>query len=387
MGRPVSHTGGAGYDNGSSLATDGNMRNGAWNIGPKATSRYRQVDIGGPWPIDSLRVWHELSDSRRIRYKDVVFRISTTADFSSDVTTVFNNDLDNSLGLGAGTDGEYDETESGKIVHFPQTRARYIRLHTFGNNHDDQNRLLEVMVGQRASLNRAPTAQDTWVTTPANTALTYDLSPLAFDPDGDNLEWSVGPATNGTVGLQYLTGGSVIYTPNAGFVGIDSFTYTVTDSHDATATGTITVAVGAALLLNLNVIAGDGTVNIEEKATGFAISGDTGSEGGVTVTVTVGTTPLTATSAAANPATWSVTVPGNASHISEPSVAVEVNASKTGFDAARAVQSTLAVDLTAPTAPAYTAPGSLQFGVAISAISPSGGSGIAEYGAPACPRG
>ena len=108
--RPASQSGDAGYDSGSSLATDGNIRNGGWNIGPKATWRYRQIDIGRPRDIDSLRVWHELSDSRRIRYKDVVIRLSTTADFTSDVTTVFNNDLDNSLGLGAGTDGEYDET-------------------------------------------------------------------------------------------------------------------------------------------------------------------------------------------------------------------------------------------------------------------------------------
>ena len=394
--RSVSQSGDATYDNGSSLATDGDMRNAAWDIGPKATSRYRQVDIGGPWNIDSLRVWHELSDSRRVRYKDVVFRISTTADFSSDVTTVFNNDLDNSLGLGAGTDGEYDETETGKIVHFPQTRARYIRLHTYGNIYDDQNRLLEVMVGQRApqdlseapvamagalvtlvntagnldlstlasdaeggtlsyattnptngsviltgavvtytpntgyfgsdsftytvtdgdnapatatvsvTVHRAPTSQDAWVTTPANTALTYDLSSLASDLDGDTLTWMVGAATSGAVRLQYVTGGSVIYTPDIGFVGIDRFTYTVTDGHGATATGTITVAVGAALLLNLNVIAGDDKVNIEEKATGFGIGGDTGSVGGVSVTVRVGVVELTATSAAANPATWSV---------------------------------------------------------------------------------
>ena len=239
----------------------------------------------------------------------------------------------------------------------------------------------------RVTVHRAPTARDTWVTTPANTALTYDLSPLAFDPDGHTLEWSVGTATNGVVQLQSVTGGSVIYTPNAGFVGIDSFTYTVTDGHGAPATGTITVAVGAALLLNLNVIAGDDKVNIDEKVTGFGIGGDTGSVGGVSVTVRVGVVELTATSAAANPATWSVDVPGDASYISEPSVAVEVNASKTGYDAARAVQSTLAVDLTVPAAPTYTAPGSLQVGVAISAISPSGGSGIAEYGATGLPPG
>ena len=68
------------------------------------------------------------------------------------MTTVFNNDLDDSAGLGEGGDGEYDETATGKIVHFPQTRARYIRLYSYGNSHDRQNRLSEVMVGQGSSL-------------------------------------------------------------------------------------------------------------------------------------------------------------------------------------------------------------------------------------------
>ena len=34
---------------------------------------------------------------------------------------------------------------------------------------------------------------------------------------------------------------------------------------------------------------GDGTINIAEKAAGFPISGNTGTEGGVTVAVTIGT--------------------------------------------------------------------------------------------------
>ena len=37
------------------------------------------------------------------------------------------------------------------------------------------------------------------------------------------------------------------------------------------------------LALNVNAIATDDTINIAEKASGFAISGDTGSVGGVTV--------------------------------------------------------------------------------------------------------
>ena len=72
------------------------------------------------------------------------------------------------------------------------------------------------------------------------------------------------------------------------------------------------------LALNLDAIAGDDTVNIAEKAAGFTISGDTGTESGVSVTVTVGSTPLTATLAAGG--AWSVAVPANAAYITGASV-------------------------------------------------------------------
>ena len=47
----------------------------------------------------------------------------------------------------------------------------------------------------------------------------------------------------------------------------------------------------------------------------------------------------------------------------------------------------LAVDLTAPTAPTYTAPASLKVGAAISAMNPSGGVGINRYSATDLPSG
>ena len=156
---------------------------------------------------------------------------------------------------------------------------------------------------------------------------------------------------------------------------------------EATDTFTVTVAPAGTLVLNVNAIATDGTVNIAERAAGFAISGDTGSEGGVTVTVRVGVQELTAVSSAANPAIWSVDVPGNAAYIVGPSVAVRVSAAKAGYTPAGARTSTLAVDLTVPTAPTYTAPSSLRVGVAIAEMNPTVGVDIHEYGAPGLPSG
>ena len=147
---------------------------------------------------------------------------------------------------------------------------------------------------------------------------------------------------------------------------------------EATASFTVTVQTAGTLALNVDAIAGDDIVNIAEKASGFAISGDTGVEADVAVTVQVGGTSLSATSADGDgdgTATWSVPVPADAAYITGTSVAVTVSASKAGFTAPAAVERTLAVDLVAPTAPGYTAPPSLKVGEAIADDeSTSGGS-------------
>ena len=159
------------------------------------------------------------------------------------------------------------------------------------------------------------------------------------------------------------------------------------DYNEATVGYTVTVQAAGALVLNLDAIATDDIINIAEKASGFTISGDTESEGGVSVTVTLGDTELTATSADADPAIWSVSVAPDASYITGAGVAVEVNASKTGYSAPAAITRTLTVDLAAPTAPGYSAPASLKVGEAITSMSPSGGIDVAEYGAAGLPSG
>ena len=81
------------------------------------------------------------------------------------------------------------------------------------------------------------------------------------------------------------------------------------------------------------------------------------------MSVTVGSQPaLTATSSSSDPATWSVAVPAAASYITGTSVTLTVTASKTGYTAPAPVGRRLIVDLTAPTAPSYTAPAALTVG-------------------------
>ena len=210
-------------------------------------------------------------------------------------------------------------------------------------------------------------------------------APTVTAPSGvqTTLSYSAGPATVCTVdastgALTILGAGSCEITATA--AGNDNY-------NAATATYTVTVQAAGTLALNISTISGDDTINTAEKAAGFTIGGDTGSEGGVSVTVSVGSTELTAISTDADPATWSVGVPANASYITGTSVGVKVTASKTGFISPDAVIRTLAVDLIAPTAPAYTAPASLQVGTALTPMNPSDGAGIDSYSASGLPSG
>ena len=210
-----------------------------------------------------------------------------------------------------------------------------------------------------------------------------DTAPAVTAPGGvqTTLAYSATPATVCTVDAS--TGALTL-------VGVGDCVITATaagaaDYNEATAAFTVTVQAAGALALTLDAIAGDDTVNIAEKAAGFAISGDTGSEGGVSVTVTVGSTPLTATSDSGG--AWSVDVPANAAYLTGTSVAVAVSASKTGYTPPGDVTRALAVDLTAPSA-TYTAPSSLKVGVAVGAMTPSTtDTDIASYGATGLPPG
>lgn len=65
-----------------------------------------------------------------------------------------------------------------------------------------------------------------------------------FDPDGDTV--SVTGAGNGANGSVSTTDSSVSYSPNPGFVGTDSFTYSITDGFGGTASAQVTVTISAA---------------------------------------------------------------------------------------------------------------------------------------------
>jgi len=94
--------------------------------------------------------------------------------------------------------------------------------------------------GAPASGNHAPVAVNDSITT-HGAALTFNPRINDSDPDGDALTISAAAGIPGHGTAQVNGGASITYTPDAGYVGSDSFTYQIADVHGATATATVFV--------------------------------------------------------------------------------------------------------------------------------------------------
>jgi hypothetical protein len=101
-------------------------------------------DLKGKFTIYAILVWH-YHQSARV-YKDVVVQVSNDPEFIEGVSTVFNNDMDNSLGLGVGKDLHYVETNEGKLIDAKGVVGRYVRFHSNGNTFNDLNHYIEVEI-------------------------------------------------------------------------------------------------------------------------------------------------------------------------------------------------------------------------------------------------
>ena len=103
-----------------------------------------QVDLGKEYPVYAVAVWHYHLDARV--YHDVVVQLSDDADFVANVRTVYNDDQDNSSGLGLGKDREYFETFRGRVIDCKGQKARYVRCYSKGSTADDFNHYTEIEV-------------------------------------------------------------------------------------------------------------------------------------------------------------------------------------------------------------------------------------------------
>ncbi len=103
-----------------------------------------QIDLEAAHNIYAVLVWH-FHEGKRV-YFDVAAQVSDDPEFKTGVTTLYNNDIDNSAGLGVGADKEYIENNKGRLIDAKGAKGRYVRLYTNGNTADEKNHYVEVEV-------------------------------------------------------------------------------------------------------------------------------------------------------------------------------------------------------------------------------------------------
>jgi hypothetical protein len=138
-------------------------------------------------------------------------------------------------------------------------------------------------------------ANDDTATTEGSTPVTIPVLTNDFDPNGDTFTYSSNTSpSNGTV---IWNGTAFVYTPNPGFTGEDTFTYTICDNQTPAAcdTAIVTVTVNPTNTTN-DVVANDdaGNGNEDEPITGNVLTNDTDPENN-TFTVTSNTNPSNGT--------------------------------------------------------------------------------------------
>jgi hypothetical protein len=90
-----------------------------------------QIDLKTSKVINAVCIWRYHAIPWVCR--DVIVRLADDINFEQGVVTVFNNDHDNSSGLGIGGDKEYIDDFSGKIIAVQRVRARFVRVYSNGN--------------------------------------------------------------------------------------------------------------------------------------------------------------------------------------------------------------------------------------------------------------
>jgi hypothetical protein len=144
-GKPVSSSDAEPISGSLDLITDGDkeaVEGGFVELGPRP--QQITIDLQERCEIYAVVIWHQHRWPRI--YHDVVVQIADDPGFKTGVRTIFNNDADGSLGLGAGRDLHYTETYEGKLIDAKSTRGRYVRCYSNGNTHDELNHYTEVEV-------------------------------------------------------------------------------------------------------------------------------------------------------------------------------------------------------------------------------------------------
>ncbi|MFC3115100.1 retention module-containing protein [Cellvibrio fontiphilus] len=132
-------------------------------------------------------------------------------------------------------------------------------------------------------VNGTPDAVDDAVSVRQDTSVTVAVKANDTDPENDSLTVTgVTQGVHGSVVIDAVTG-NPIYTPDAGYVGTDTFTYTISDGNGGTDTASVTVTVTAntapvAVADSITLFEGGVATSLNGGATSL-LANDTDAEG------------------------------------------------------------------------------------------------------------
>ena len=183
---------------------------------------------------------------------------ATTIENQSVVVDVLDNDTDaqnDTLSVSAftqGTNGAVIELPDGTLQYTPN--PDFFGQDTFSYTVSDPDGLTDTEIVtitvNEQGVNTAPTAVADAASTIEEQSVIIDVIENDTDPENDALTIDVfSQGQNGVVSQD--ASGNLVYTPNANFVGTDTFTYTVSDTGGLTDQATVTVSVDEAGSFNV----------------------------------------------------------------------------------------------------------------------------------------
>ncbi len=144
-GKPVTSSDDAPIIGELSLITDGEKDAGeGYFVELLDGLQWVQIDLEKSSTVSAIWLWHFHSQKRA--YHDVIIQVSDDATFKTGVTTIYNNDYDESAKMGKGSDSPYVESRFGLLVDGKGSKGRYVRLYSNGSTSSEMNHYIEVEV-------------------------------------------------------------------------------------------------------------------------------------------------------------------------------------------------------------------------------------------------
>jgi hypothetical protein len=191
------------------------------------------------WPVNDLPV---LGADSFVTDEDTAISIAV-ADLLVNDTDV-DGDALSVYSVGNGQGGSVALVD-GHVVFTPDANFNGDASFDYTVSDSHGGKVMRTVIVAVNAVNDAPVAGGEALATEADTPLTVSVNSLLsndHDAEGDALSLiAVGNATHGTA--TFNAAGEVTFTPEAGFVGEASFTYTVSDGLGGSGTATVTVMV------------------------------------------------------------------------------------------------------------------------------------------------